>query len=96
MKYENGAEESADEGAVRRRHERAMELAAMFKEVMKGNMATANRIVAKFSLQEGVSPIKSKGYFALLKQSGLITISKGEKRWKYHPEYEWENFRVEL
>jgi hypothetical protein len=96
MKYENGAEESADEGAVRRRHERAMELAAMFKELGKGNMAAANRILAKFSLQEGVSVIKTKGYFTLLKQSGLVKISKGEKRWTYHQEFEWENFKVEL
>jgi len=89
-------EESSDEGATRRRMERSLELCAMFKEVGKGNMASVSKILAKFSLQEGVSDIKAKGYFTQLKEAGLIKISKGEKRWSYHSEFEWDAFKVDI
>ncbi len=89
-------QESSDEAAVRRRMERCLELTGMFKEVGKGSMNKAKQIIAKFSLQEGVSQVKAKGYFNLLKESGLIIVTKGEKLWVYHSEAEWELFRVNI
>jgi len=91
-----GEFESADEGATRRRMERAMELAAMFKEVKEGTEQTMKRIVAKFSLQEGIRLTNAKTYLNLLIDSQLLCVTKGHKRWKYQVEAEWDLFKVRI
>ena len=55
-----------------------------------------NRILSKFVLQEGLRLKRALEYFDILHQSGLITFTNGHKSWKYHPENEWELFRVEI
>ena len=88
--------ESSDEGAVRRRRERLMEMAAMFKEKQKGTDNERKSILARFSMQEGVSTKITKEYFDLLKTSGLVKVVNGHKSWVYVKEEEWELFKVEI
>lgn len=88
--------ESSDEGAVKRRSDRCLELAAMFKEVFSGSLKTMETILAKFSLQEGVSGRKSKEYCKMLCDAGLIKITNGHKSWKYDPKAEWDLFKVDI
>jgi hypothetical protein len=92
----NTMEESSDEGSVRRRRERCMEMAAMFKNQLKGNENDIKRIKAQFSLQEGVSIRKASEYFNLIRNAGLITVVSGHKNWQYKPKEEWELFKVEI
>jgi len=89
-------EESSDEGAVRRRRERTMELAAMFKEKGKGSNSDKEGILAKFSMQEGVTKHKAKEYFSLLLGAGLIRLKYGHGHWEYDRDAEWELFKVEI
>jgi phage antirepressor YoqD-like protein len=93
---ERGYEESADEGATRRRTERAIELAAMFKEAKEGTDSLMKRIVAKFALQEGIRLTNAKTYLNLLIDSQLLYVTKGHKRWKYQEEAEWDLFKVKI
>lgn len=88
--------ESADEGATRRRMERAMELAAMFKEAKQGTEHLMKQILAKFALQEGIRLINAKTYLSLLVDSQLLYVTKGKKRWVYQPEAEWSLFKVNV
>ena len=88
--------ESSDEGAVRRRRERCVEMAAMFKEKQKGTDNERKSILARFSMQEGVSTKTTKEYFELLKTSGLVKVVNGHKSWKYCEDAEWELFKVEI
>ena len=89
-------QDSSDEGAVKRRSDRCIELAAMFKEVSKGTEKSLKLILSKFCLQEGVSKRKVSEYFTLLRSSGLIKLTNGQKGWRYDPESEWELFKVEI
>jgi hypothetical protein len=70
------------------------ELAAMFKEKRQGNMKLFKKIKARFCLQEGVNPRTADSYCKILESSGLLTISSGEKRWKYNTKEEWDLFSV--
>lgn len=88
--------ECADELAVQRMHERCIELAAMFKEHVKGGSKMKKRILSRFCLQEGVNIRKATNYFNLLKDSGLIKYTDGHKSWRYDPKEEWELFHVEI
>jgi hypothetical protein len=92
----NSFEESSDEGAVRRRRDRCMELAAMFKEHKSGSPSILNSILAKFSLQEGVTQRRAKEYFNLLVSAKLITWKYGHKHWEYNKNAEWELFQIEI
>ena len=92
----NNSEESSDEGAVRRRRERLMELAAMFKEIQKGSSDDKNKLLARFSIQEGVSIRKTKEYFKTILDVGLVKLKYGHGHWIYDPKEEWELFRVEI
>lgn len=92
----NNQFESADEGATRRRMERAMELAAMFKEAKEGTEQLMKQIVAKFSLQEGIRLTNAKTYLTLLIDSQLVYVTKGHKKWKYQVEAEWDLFKVKI
>jgi predicted transcriptional regulator len=89
-------QESSDEGAVRRRRERCMELAAMFKEIQSGSLNVKNLVLAKFTLQEGISMRKTKEYFSVLLASGLIKLQYGHGGWRYDTKEEWELFKVEI
>ena len=89
-------QDSSDEGAVKRRTDRCVELAAMFKRASKGSQGLLNTILAQFGLQEGVSTRKTKEYYELLRNSGLIKITNGHKSWCYNAEAEWELFKVEI
>jgi len=75
-------------------HDRYIELAAMLKEKYSGNSISLKKILAKFSLQEGVSLAKSKHYFKVLLDAGLIIKSHGKKLWTYNAKEEWELFKV--
>jgi len=88
--------EPADEGANRRRIEKCIELAAMFKEIGKGNWKLRNKILAKFRLQEGATKPKAIGYFNDLVDAGIIVISKGKKRWRYNKDAEWDEFSIDI
>jgi predicted transcriptional regulator len=88
--------EPSDEGAVRRRRERLMEMAAMFKEIQKGSDNIKLKLLARFSLQEGVSMKKTKEYFSAILASGLVKQTNGHKSWRYEPKEEWELFKVEI
>jgi hypothetical protein len=77
-------------------HERYVELAAMLKERFSGNSVTLKKVLAKFSLQEGVSLAKSKHYFKVLVDAGLIVKSHGKKLWTYNAKEEWELFHVDI
>ncbi len=87
---------SIDEGAVKRRSGRCMELAALFKEVGEGSVRTKNKILAKFRLQEGVKKKTSLSYFDDLVDVGLIKFFQGNKKWKYNPKAEWDLFHIEI
>ena len=93
---QNGQFESADEGATRRRMERAMELAAMFKRAKEGTEATMKQIVAMFSLQEGIRSTNAQTYLRLLIDSQLLYTTKGHKHWKYQADQEWDLFKVRI
>lgn len=88
--------ENRDETAVKRQHSRYIELAAMFKEHMKGSDHLKEIILGKFCLQEGLKITKAKEYYSLLCTTGLIKLTNGHKSWKYDPKMEWENFHVEI
>ena len=88
--------EASDEGAVRRRRERTMELAAMFKEEMKGSAKALGVIIAKFQMQEGVRKSTALDYYNCLCNAGLVKISRGNKSWHYEPKAEWDLFKVEI
>ena len=87
-------QESSDEGATRRRRERLMEMAAMFKEIQKGSDSVKFKLLARFSLQEGVSMKKTKEYFSAILAAGLVKQTNGYKSWRYEPKEEWELFKV--
>jgi hypothetical protein len=89
-------EDYSEDYSTRRRLQRAMELAAMFKEIGHGSMFVARQVIAKFSLQEGLRKVTAESYFEQLKDSGLITVTYGDTSWKYHSEVEWELFKVEI
>lgn len=76
--------------------ERYLELAGMFKEKGFGNTNTQNKILAKFSLQEGVRNKKARQYFRVLVDAGLIIKFHGRKTWKYDSKAEWDLFKVEI
>lgn len=88
--------DSVDETATKRRRERCLELAGMFKEIGKGSIKLAEKILAKFRLQEGVTKNKAYAYFEDLIEADLIKVSKGEKRWVYNSEEESDLFKVEI
>jgi len=73
---------------------RYRELAAMLKEKMKGNMVTLDKILGKFSMQEGIKFTRAKEYLNLFEMVGLVKITTGRKKWKYNSDAEWELFRV--
>ena len=92
MSLENSNVESVND----KMRERYIELAAMLKEKYSGNSISLKKILAKFSLQEGVSLAKSKHYFKVLVDAGLIVKSHGKKLWTYNAKEEWELFKVEI
>ena len=73
-----------------------MEMAAMFKEIQKGSDSVKLKLLARFSLQEGVSKRKTKEYFTSILDAGLVKITNGHKSWVYVKEEEWELFKVEI
>ena len=89
-------DESSDEGAVKRRTDRCVELAGMFKEMSKGSMKQMYTLLAKFGLQEGVTERKANEYLKMLRHAGLIKITNGHKSWRYDEAAEWELFKVEI
>lgn len=78
------------------RKERQMELAAIFKEEQEGDINSLNKIIHRFSMQEGVKPETAKEYIHSFKIIGLIVFAKGKKKWKYNPDAEWELFRIDI
>ena len=89
-------EDSSDEGAVKRRKERTLEFAALFKEAKHGSLGLMETITNRFMIQEGVSKRKAMEYLSSLKGAGLLKITNGHKSWRYDAEAEWELFRVEI
>lgn len=89
-------EESSDEGSVRRRTDRSLELSAMLKEKGHGSLGLLQNVLARFCLQEGVSKRKGNEYLTLLKTAGLIVTVNGHKSWRYEPEAEWDLFKVRI
>ena len=75
---------------------RYTELAGMLKEKGKGNMSTLNKLLGKFSIQEGIKFIRAKDYLELFERVGLIIITPGRKKWKYNIDAEWELFRINI
>jgi len=73
-----------------------MELAGMLKEKRKGNMSTLDKILAKFSLQEGLRGERAQACLDRLEKAGLVIVSKGGKRWKYNEDAEWELFKISV
>ena len=80
----------------RARRNRMVELAAMLKEKKKGSISTLNKILDKFSIQEGVRVITAQEYLSLFKSVGLVVVTAGSKKWKYDPDAEWELFKVNI
>jgi hypothetical protein len=89
-------EDSSDEGAVKRRKERTLEFAALFKEAKQGSQRLMEKITNQFMIQEGVSRRKALEYLGSLKGAGLIVITNGHKSWRYEPKAEWDLFKVEI
>lgn len=83
-------------GMHERMHERVVELAAMFKEKSQGDWHSMKKILAKFSIQEGVQMRTAYTYLENLKSSCLITVFRGRKGWKYNPDEEWDLFTVPI
>jgi hypothetical protein len=73
-----------------------IELAAMFKEHIKGGDQLTNKIKGLFCLQEGISMKKANLYYDLLVSAGLIKYTNGHKSWRYDSKAEWELFQVEI
>lgn len=89
-------EDALDSKLLERMNKRYVELAAMFKEYKKGSLLLKKKIVAKFCLQEGLRLEKGEEYCKTLIEAGLVTFTDGAKMWKYHPEEEWELFKVNI
>ena len=88
--------EGRDKLVCRRVTERYRELAGMLKEKSKGTLITLEKIVTRFSIQEGLRPSKAKIYLNQLIKVGIIVITSGKKRWKYNSDAEWELFRIQI
>lgn len=78
------------------RKKRLMEFAGMLKEKKKGNISTLEKIVHRFSIQEGVKPETTWQYADSFCKIGLITYTNGHKRWKYNEDIEWDLFHIEI
>jgi len=88
--------EGRDRLVCKRMTERYRELAAMLKEKGKGNLATLEKIVSKFSIQEGLRPSRAKVYIDQLIKADLVMIVPGKKKWRYNSDAEWELFKVNI
>jgi len=75
---------------------RFIELAAMFKEKIKGTEIEAEEIIHRFVLQEGVRLRIVREYIEALEGAGLLIFSKGHKRWHYNPDAEWDLFKINI
>jgi hypothetical protein len=80
----------------RARKKRMVELAGMLKEKGKGTMVTLERILNKFSMQEGVRLVTSQEYLSIFQSVGLVKIVSGSQKWLYNPDAEWELFTVQI
>jgi hypothetical protein len=78
------------------RKRKTIELAAMLKEKRYGTLKNLSKILHKYCVQEGVKMATIKEYLESFQVVGLVTITNGNKRWKYHPEAEWDLFRVTI
>ena len=87
---------SIEEGRLRARKKRMVELAGILKEKKEGTITQLTRILKRFSIQEGVRLVKAKEYLSLFKGVGLIKFSSGSKRWKYNSKAEWELFSISI
>jgi len=73
-----------------------MELAGMLKKTMRGSQKKLEKIVATMAIQEGLRESRVWEYLEVFKKRGLITFLQGHKKWKYHPEAEWELFKINI
>jgi len=87
---------SMDEVLCNMRRRCTMELAGMLKEKGEGTMKELNVILARFCIQEGRTMKKTKEYLSGLQGAGLVEIKDGKKKWKYHPENEWDLFSINI
>jgi len=78
---------------LRRRY---LELAGMLKKAKSGGQKKLEKIVGKMAMQEGIKEARVWEYVELFKKAGLLTFLQGHKKWKYHPENEWELFKVSV
>jgi len=86
-------EEKSRNRELRKRYR---ELAGMLKEKKKGTITTLDKILGRFSMQEGIKFTRAKEYLDLFERVGLIKLTSGRKRWEYNPDAEWELFRVNI
>jgi hypothetical protein len=91
-----GRENMSDLSVLKARAERIAELAAMLKEEHSGNSKNLKKILARFSIQEGSTLAKAKGYLRVLRDAGIIVQNRGQKSWIYDPKAEWDLFRIEI
>lgn len=81
---------------LRGRKKRMAELAAQLKEKGKGSVASLNKILNKFSIEEGIRIAKAKEYLHSFECLGLVKIEIGQRKWKYNPKAEWDLFHIEI
>ena len=73
-----------------------MELAGMLKKVKQGTQQKLEEVVGRMAIQEGLREVRVLEYIEAFRKAGLITFLHGHKRWKYHPEKEWELFNINV
>jgi hypothetical protein len=78
------------------KQKRMLELAAMLKEKGSGNEKDLKKILARFSIQEGLRAVVVDEYLDKLQESGLVVVTPGMRKWRYNPEEEYENFTVPI
>lgn len=73
-----------------------MELAGMLKKAKNGTQVKLERIVSKMAMQEGLREARIWEYIELFRKARLLSFTQGHKKWKYHPESEWELFNINV
>jgi len=92
----NSEVESGENMNLRGRRKRMGELAAQLKEKNSGNLNSLEKILVKFSIEEGLRLNKAQEYLDAFQSIGLIKIEMGKRRWKYNSEAEWELFKINI
>jgi len=75
---------------------RYQEFAGMLKKAKSGTQDKLEKLVGKMAVQEGLKEDRVWEYVETFKKAGLLTFLQGHKKWKYHPEAEWELFKINI